>query len=324
MRDLVECVPNVSAARDAAVVDALAASVTSVAGAVLLDRTSDADHNRTVLTVAGPAASVEAAMLALTAEALARIDMRAHTGQHPRLGAVDVVPFVPLGDTTMDDAVALARRFGERIAASHGLPVFLYAEAASRPGRRVLADVRRPQFEGLAEALLAPDGEPDFGPARPHPTAGATVVGARPFLIAWNIDLRTPDRDLARRIAKAVRERDGGLPRVQALGLFLEETGRAQVSMNLLDHRVTPFWRVWERVSELAASEGTEVHDSELIGLAPEAAFLDVAEHIGVEPGVERHARLAEAAGWLRMRGFRPDMALELRLAQALGEEDPA
>jgi glutamate formiminotransferase len=150
------------------------------------------------------------------------------------------------------------------------------------------------------------------------------VVGARPFLIAWNIDLETPDREVARRIAKGVRERDGGLPRVQALGLFLAETGRAQVSMNLLDHRVTPLWRVWERVSELAAAEGVAIHDSELIGLAPSAAFEDVADHIGADERSHTAARVAEAAGWLRIRGFRPEMALEHRLAQVLGRDGQA
>ena len=300
-----------------AVVDALAGVVTATSGVALLDRTSDADHNRSVLTFAGQADAVETAMEAVVAGAIERIDMRTHRGQHPRLGAVDVVPFVPLGDTTMAECVSLARAFGARIAERFDLPVYLYAEAATRPERRLLSDIRRPQFEGLAEAMAAPGGEPDFGPRRPHPSAGATVVGARPFLIAWNIELASPDVALAKRIAKAIRERDGGLPRVQALGLFLEESGRAQVSMNLLDFRVTPLWRVWEAVAALAAEAGVELLDSELIGLAPLAAFTGTADHLDVATDLPVQARMARAADYLRVRGFDPSMALELRLAAA-------
>ena len=317
MSRLVECVPNVSEGRRRDVIDTLAAAVTASPGVALLDRTSDPDHNRSVLTFAGEPEAVTTAIEAVVAAAIEHIDLRSHTGQHPRMGAVDVVPFVPLGDTTMAECVALACAFGARIAERFELPVYLYAEAATRPERRLLSDIRRPQFEGLAEAMAAPGGEPDFGPRRPHPSAGATVVGARPFLIAWNIELASADVALAKRIAKAIRERDGGLPRVQALGLFLEESGHAQVSMNLLDFRITPLWRVWDAVAELAAGAGVELLDSELIGLAPLAAFTQTADHIAIEDDLPLEARMARAAGYLRLRDFVPTMALELRLAAA-------
>jgi glutamate formiminotransferase len=318
---LVECVPNFSEGRRTDVVDALTGVIEGTAGVHLLDRTSDRDHNRSVLTFAGPREPVADAMGSAVALALERIDMECHEGQHPRMGAVDVIPFVPLGETTMEETVSLAREFGGRIAERFALPVYLYAAAATRPDRTVLADVRRPQYEGL-KSLIAedPDRVPDFGPRRLHPTGGAVAVGARPFLIAYNINLDSDDLALAKRIASAIRERGGGLPRVQALGLFLDDLRCAQVSMNLLDHCVTPIWRVWEAVRDLAAAEGVGLRESELIGLAPLAALTDVADHIGVpgEGGVE--ARITEAARWLRVRDFQPAMALELRLARAPGE----
>jgi glutamate formiminotransferase len=316
---LVECVPNFSEGRRAAVVDALAAAVEEVPGAHLLDRTSDADHNRSVLTFAGEVEPVVTAMEAAVAVALERIDMNRHEGQHPRIGAVDVVPFVPLGETTMEEAVAIARRFGRRIAVRFELPVYLYARAATRGDREVLADIRRPQFEGLREQIDQRGQEPDYGPARVHPTAGAVAIGARPFLIAYNINLESSDVELAKRIARRIRERSGGLPRVQALGLWLEELGCAQVSMNLLDFAVTPMWRVWEEVDRLARAEGVGLRESELIGLAPQAALLDVADHAGVDSALGTEDRILAAAEALRIRNFRLDMALELRLATATG-----
>jgi glutamate formiminotransferase / 5-formyltetrahydrofolate cyclo-ligase len=319
MTRLVECVPNVSEGRRPQVVDAIAEAITRAPGAHLLDRTSDVDHNRSVLTFAGEEAAVAEAMENALGAAIARIDMTAHEGRHPRLGAVDVIPFVPLGDTTMDDCVALARRFGAHVADHFDLPVYLYAAAASRPERRVLADIRRPQFEGLAAMMAAPGGEPDFGPPTPHPTAGAVVIGARPFLIAWNINLESADVALAKRIAGAIRERDGGLPRVQALGLLLDDLGVAQVSMNLLDTSITPIWRVWETVESLAREAGVALRESELIGLAPQSAILSAADRAGVPADAPLEARLAEGAAAVRIRAFTPDMALELRLAAAAG-----
>src|SRR5688500_14564858 len=280
MAHLVECVPNFSEGRRPEVVDDLARAVAASSGVFLLDKTMDRDHNRSVLTFAGPATHVTDAMEAAVAVAIERIDLNTHQGQHPRIGAVDVIPFVPLGETTMEDCIELARAFGQRIADRFDLPVFLYAKAAQRPDREVLADIRRPQFEGLRDQITLPDHGPDFGPARLHPTAGAVAVGARPFLIAYNINLESADVDVAKRIAKLVRESSGGLPRVQALGLYLDDLGIAQVSMNLLDHTVTPIWRVWEAVAEAARAEGVELRESELIGLCPLAALVDVADHV--------------------------------------------
>jgi glutamate formiminotransferase len=314
---LVECVPNFSEGRRPEVVDALAGAVAGTPGVHLLDRTSDVDHNRSVLTFAGPPGAVAAAMEAAVAVALERIDMEHHEGQHPRIGAVDVVPFVPLGDSTMDECVELARSFGARLAERFGLPVYLYAQAATRPDRVVLADLRRPQYEGLKEQIAQHGREPDFGPARMHPTGGAVAVGARPFLIAYNINLESTDLDLAKRIARRVRERSGGLPRVQALGLALEELGCVQVSMNLLDHSISPMWLVWEVVRDLAAEEGVELRESELIGLAPLRALEAVADHLEVPREQPVEERLGAAAAWLRIRDFEPTMALELRLARA-------
>jgi glutamate formiminotransferase len=323
MNGLIECVPNFSEGRDASVIDAIAEAIGAVPGIALLDRTSDVDHNRSVLTFAGAADDVGAAVEAATAIEVNRIDLRLHRGQHPRIGALDVVPFVPVGDTTMAACVALARSVGARLADRFQLPVYLYANAATRPDRRVLADIRRPQFEGLARAMAAPRGEPDFGPRSPHPSAGATVVGARPFLIAWNINLETDDVTVAKRIASSIRERNGGLPRVQALGLMLEDLGCAQVSMNLLDFRVTPMWRVWELVRTLANDSGIELRDSELIGLAPVAALTDTAHHAGADPSVSVEERVTAAARLLRIRDFQPEMALELRLQHVLGGQLP-
>jgi glutamate formiminotransferase len=319
MAGLVECVPNFSEGRRMDVVDALAGAVSGTPGVHLLDRTSDRDHNRSVLTFAGSAGQVAVAMEAAAAVALEGIDLRTHEGQHPRLGAVDVVPFVPLQGSTTADCVALARTFGQRAAQRFDIPVYLYAEAATRPERRVLSDIRRPQFEGLATLIGGAEYAPDFGPSRVHPTGGAMVVGARPFLIAWNINLESRDLALAKRIASTIRERNGGLSRVQALGLFLEDLDCAQVSMNLLDHTVTPLWRAWEAVERLAADAGVGLRESELIGLAPLSAFTEVADHVGVPPDADVQERIRLAAAWLRVRNFTEAMVLERRLASVAG-----
>jgi len=243
--------------------------------------------------------------------------MDAHWGEHPRIGAVDVIPLVPLGDTTMDEAIELARAFAARISTRFDLPVYLYAEAARRSDRVKLADVRRGQYEGLKVEIAQHGREPDHGPSRMHPSAGAVAVGARPFLIAYNINLDSPDVDLAKRIARRVRESGGGLPRLQANGFFIDELQRAQVSMNVLDFRVTPLWRVWETVRAEAAEDGVELYESELIGLAPLAAFLHVADHVGTPADAPMDERLESAARFLRLRDFSPLQALELRLEAA-------
>ncbi len=321
---LVESVPNVSEGRRLDVVERLVGALTSVPGVFLLDRTSDASHNRSVLTVAGEHDVVSAGLEAMVGQAIDDIDMGTQTGEHPRIGAVDVVPFVPLGDTPMEACVEMARDFGRRIAARWDLPVYLYAQAATRSDRVRLADVRRGQYEGLKTEITQNGRHPDFGPDRLHPLAGAVAVGARPFLIAWNINLESDDVELAKRIARRVRESGGGLPRIQANGFRVEEPERghpvrAQVSMNLLDFRTTPIWQAWEAVGELAAEDGIRLAESELIGLAPLAALLDVADHAGAAPEASVEGRLAAAAQAVRLRDFTPLMALELRLAAARG-----
>ncbi len=323
MSGLVESVPNFSEGQRLDVVDRLAAAVEAVPGAFLLDRTSDASHNRSVLTLAGEAGPVTAALEAGFGVAVAEIDMERHIGEHPRIGAVDVVPFVPLGETTMAECVELARAFGGHVAERFDIPVYLYAEAASTPARRKLADVRHGQYEGLKAAIGEPEKRPDFGPARMHPTAGAVAVGARPFLIAYNINLDSTDLELAKRISRRIRESSGGLPKVQASGFWIEELCRAQVSMNLLDFAVSPMWRVWEEVRDAAAEEGVEIAESELIGLAPLAALVDVADHAGVAGGPATE-RLVGAAQYLKLRDFSPLQALELRIEDALEEAGAA
>jgi glutamate formiminotransferase len=319
---LIESVPNISEGRRPEVVDRLAGAVAAVPGVHLLDRTSDASHNRSVFTIAGAAGPVSDALELLVAGAVREIDMDEHWGEHPRIGAVDVIPFIPLGSTTIEACVDLARRFGEDIATRHDLPVYLYARAALRPDREKLADVRRGQYEGLKEEIGQRGREPDFGPSRLHPSAGAVAVGARPFLIAYNINLDSDDVDLAKRIARRVRESGGGLPKLQANGFEVREPERghplrAQVSMNVLDFEVTPLWRVWDAVRELAAEDGVRPAESELIGLAPLASFLDVADHADAPTDDPIETRLAAAAAYLQLRDYSPMQILELRLEAA-------
>jgi glutamate formiminotransferase len=270
-----ECVPNVSEGRRLEVVARLAAAA-SAPGVRLLDVSSDPDHNRSVLTLAGNADGLRAALLSLYEAALAEIDLTRHQGVHPRVGAVDVVPFVPLGDTPMAAAVEAAERLAAEVARRFDLPVYLYERAARRPERKALADIRRGGFEGFAGKIADPAWAPDFGPPRIHPTAGVTVIGARFFLIAFNAVLETPDVAVARAIARKVRESAGGLPAVRAMGVFLASRGLAQVSMNLVDYRRTSVLRVLEQVRREADSLGTRVLESEVIGLVPAEAAQQV------------------------------------------------
>jgi glutamate formiminotransferase len=309
MAGLVESVPNFSEGRRLDVVERLAQAVATTPGVHLLDRTSDVSHNRSVLTLAGEGTAVSEALERAVAVAIHEIDMDEQSGEHPRIGAVDVVPFVPLGDTRMDACIELARAFGRRIADRFDLPVYLYANAATRLDRVKLADVRRGQYEGLKEEISQPGRDPDFGPARMHPSAGAVAVGARPFLIAYNINLDSEDVELARRVARRVRESGGGLMRVQANGFRVEEPERghpvrAQVSMNLLDFTVTPVWEVWEAVRDLAAEDGIEPAESELIGLAPLRAARGRRPRGGARQragrGAPGHSRRLSAAPGLR------------------------
>jgi len=269
---LVECVPNFSEGRDQATIDALQAAISGVAGVQLLDVQNDASHNRSVFTfVAPPDAAVEAALAAMRV-ATQRIDLTKHSGEHPRMGATDVVPFVPVSGVTMEDCVALARRLGEAAAKDLDIPVFLYARAAARPDRVLLPDVRKGEFEGMRGREL----DPDFGPKRVHPTAGATAIGARPFLVAFNVYLDTQDVTIAKDIAKQIRTSSGGLPGVQASGFIVD--GLAQVSMNLLDIDITSPAVVLNAIKVRAEKLGVAVQKSEIVGLIPERAIVGAAE----------------------------------------------
>ncbi|TMI79388.1 MAG: glutamate formimidoyltransferase [Bacillati bacterium ANGP1] len=289
-RSIVECVPNFSEGRRPDVLDALAAGVRGP-GIRLLDVSADPDHNRAVFTFVGEGEAVLEAAFRSAAVAVERIDLRAHQGVHPRIGAVDVIPFVPLAGGSMPACVKLARRLGALLADRLGLPVYLYGEAEGR--RRTLAEIRRGEFEGLRTAIAKPERHPDFGPARIHPSAGAVAVGARGVLIAFNVNLNSADAAPAREIARAVRASSGGLPAVQAMGVPLRSRGLAQVSMNLLDYRLTPPLAALRRVEEEAAHRGIGVVDSELVGCAP------------------REALPSDPAAALRLRGLRPEQILD-------------
>jgi glutamate formiminotransferase len=274
---LLECVPNFSEGRRPEVMDQIEAAAAGVRGARVLDRHADAVHNRMVLTIAGPPGPLAESAFRATAAAATLINLEEHQGVHPRMGATDVVPFVPLGATSMQLCVELAVRVGRRIAAELDLPVYLYGEAARRPDRRRLPDLRRGEYERLrAELSSSPALAPDFGPARIGP-AGATAVGARDPLIAYNVTLASPDLELAKTIARAIRESSGGLPAVQARGFRTANPNVVQVSMNLLDTRRTPMTLVFQRIQQEAARRGVAVLESELVGLAPAEALVDVA-----------------------------------------------
>ena len=279
---LVECVPNFSEGRRTEVVDRIVAAAAGTPGVHVLDRTSDASHNRSVITLVGAGADLVEAAVRMGRTAQQLIDLREHTGEHPRMGATDVVPFVPVSGVTMAQCVELARECGRRFGDELGIPVFLYESAATRPERRNLADVREGQFEGLRERIgTDPTRAPDFGPPHIHPTAGATAVGARKFLIAYNVNLASPDVKLAKRIAKSIREKDGGFKCVKAMGFHLADRDLAQVSMNMTDYETTSLLTVYERIEALAAEAGVKPLESELVGLAPAAALPgDVARRI--------------------------------------------
>jgi glutamate formiminotransferase len=299
MRTIIECVPNVSEGRDRNSIDAMAAAVREAPGVRLLDVSSDAAHNRSVLTFVGDAPAIRSGVLALFRAALPRIDLRTHKGEHPRMGAVDVVPFIPVRGSTVEDCVALSKDVGAAIAAEFGVPVFLYEDSASAENRRNLADVRKGQFEGFAEKMKDARWAPDFGPAQPHPSAGAVAVGARPFLIAYNINLGTRDLAIADRIAKAIRHISGGFRYVKAMGVELADRGLVQVSINMTNFRKTPLHRVFDCVRAEAERHGVPVVGSEIVGLSPADALYAAAEH------------------YLRLEGFSAEQVLETKL---LGE----
>jgi glutamate formiminotransferase len=276
---IIESIPNVSEGRRPEVVDRLAAAIRSTAGVRLLDYSSDASHNRSVFTMVGDAPALEAAILALFDTAIPAIDLRTHEGEHPRVGAVDVVPFVPIADVTMADCAALAREVGRAVAERFGVPVFLYEDASNDPARKNLEDIRRGEFEGLAAKMASPGWAPDFGPPAPHASAGASVIGARMPLIAYNINLNTDRLDVAKKIAAAIRHSSGGLRYVKAMGVKLEDRRLAQVSINLTNYEKTPMHRVFDLVAREAARYGVSVLESEVIGLVPGAALIDAAAH---------------------------------------------
>ena len=295
MKRIVECVPNFSEGRRREIIDEIVGALASVDGVRVLDVQSDADHNRSVVTMVGEPEAVEEAAFRGIQRAARLIDMDQHQGEHPRMGATDVVPFVPIAGVTMADCVEMARCLGERVGRELFIPVYLYEEAASRPERRNLADVRRGEYEGLkVEIETDPHRAPDFGPARMG-KAGATAIGARPPLVAFNVYLNTDDVAIAQAIARAVRYSSGGLRYVKALGLLVE--GRAQVSMNLTDYRQTPIYRVVEMIRREAARYGLTVASSEVVGLIPNEALVDAARF------------------YLQLDGFSPDQILENRLA---------
>jgi glutamate formiminotransferase / 5-formyltetrahydrofolate cyclo-ligase len=296
---VIECIPNVSEGRRSDVVADMANAIRAVPGVRLLDFSSDPSHHRSVFTLAGDTAGVEQAVMALFERAVAAIDLRTHRGEHPRLGAVDVVPFVPIEGVTMAECVALAKRVGAAVADRFKIPVYLYEDASNNPARKNLEDIRRGEFEGLAAKMATGEWTPDFGPRAPHVSAGAAVIGARMALIAYNINLATDRLDVAKKIAAAIRHSSGGYRYVKAAGFKLEDRGIVQVSMNLTNYEKTPMFRVFETVKREAARYGVAILESEIVGLVPSAALNAAAEF------------------YLQIEGFKPDQVLENKLRSA-------
>lgn len=305
MRRLVECVPNFSEGRDPEVIEKIVNEIRSVSGVALLDQEMDADHHRAVVSFVGePEAVLEAAFKAVK-KAAELIDLTKHKGEHPRIGATDVVPFVPISGVTEAECIELARRLGKKIADELGIPVYLYEQAATRPDRVDIANIRKGEFEGLREAIRTdPDRAPDFGRPEVHPTAGATVVGVRAPLIAYNIYLGTKDVKVAERIARAIRFRSGGYRYVKALGFEIKERGCVQVSINMTDYTQTPLYRVFETVKSEASRYGVNVLESEIVGLVPQAALN------------------ACARFYLQLNNFSREQILENKLVPAKGLPD--
>ena len=296
MAKLVECVPNFSEGRRPEVIEAIVGEARAVAGVRVLDVKPDASHNRVVVTLVGEPQAVKTAAFRACAKATELIDMEQHQGEHPRIGATDVIPFIPVSDISMEECVALAEQLGAEIAERLNIPVYLYEAAARTSARKNLPDVRKGQYEGLKQEITNPERCPDFGPARMHPTAGATVVGARQFLIAYNINLGTSDVKIAKKIANCIREAKGGYKYVRAMGVMIEDRNVAQVTINMVDYTGTPLFRVFETVKSEAARYGVNVIGSEIVGLTPLQALLDVAEW------------------YLRLEGFDRKQVLETHL----------
>ncbi len=299
MKKIVECVPNFSEGRRKEIIEEIIDQVRKRKDVKLLDYSSDPDHNRTDVTFIGEPQSVKEAALDLAIKCVELIDMNKHKGEHPRMGAIDVVPFIPVYNVTMEECVKLAHEFAKEFSEKTGVPCFMYEEAATRPDRKNLADVRRGEFEGLKEAIgKDPDKVPDYGPNKIHPTAGATAVGARFFLVAFNVNLGTSDIEIAKKIARAVRHSSGGYRYVKAMGFEIKERGIVQVSMNLTNYQKTPIFRVFETIKNEAERYGVPVIGSEIVGLVPLEALVMVADH------------------YLRLENFSIDQVLEKRLLE--------
>jgi glutamate formiminotransferase len=298
MRTIIECVPNISEGRDSGRVGEIADAVRAVPGVRLLDVSSDTSHNRSVLTLVGDAAALRSGVVALFEAAVPRIDLRTHRGEHPRMGAVDVVPFIPIRGASVEECVALSREVGAEVAGRFGIPVYLYEDSATAENRRNLADIRKGQFEGFAAKMQDAAWKPDFGPAQPHPSAGAVAVGARAFLIAYNINLGTSDLAIADRIARAIRHLSGGFRYCKAMGVSLADRGIVQVSINMTNFRKTPLHRVFECVKSEAERHGVPIVGSEIVGMTPADALYAAAEH------------------YLRLERFTPEMVIETRLLE--------
>ena len=299
---VIECVPNVSEGRRLDVISRLTETLKAVPGLRVLDVQSDPAHNRSVFTLAGDAAAMTAGIPQLFEGAIAAVDLTRHKGEHPRLGAVDVTPFIPIDGITMADCVALAKSIAEDVASRFSLPIYLYEEASTNPLRKNLEDIRRGEFEGLAAKMATPGWAPDYGPAVPHPTAGAAVIGARMPLIAYNINLNTNRLDVAKKIASAIRMSSGGLRYVKAMGIPLEDRGIVQVSINLTNYEKTPIFRVFDLVKREAQRYGVSVLESEIVGLVPGAALMQSIEY------------------YLQLEGFSADQVLENKLRPHPGE----
>ena len=296
MDPIMECIPNFSEGRDLDKIEKIVSSFRGKENVKLLDYSSDRDHNRSVVTVVGEPDALRDAVIEAIGRAVELIDMTKHEGQHPRMGCVDVVPFVPIRNCTMDDADRIAKEVAQQASERFGQPFFLYEYSASAPHRENLANIRKGQFEGMAEKMKDPMWKPDFGPDTIHPTGGVTAIGARPALVAYNINLDTSDLEIANKIARNVRHINGGFRFVKAMGVMLEDRNIAQVSMNLTDFTRTSIYRVFETVKMEARRWGVNVVGSEVIGLVPMAALIDCAEY------------------YLQIEDFKPEQVLESRL----------
>lgn len=298
MAKLIECVPNFSEGRNKEIIEAIVDEVRRIDGVKLLDYSPDADHNRTVVTMIGSPEGVEKAAFNLASKASELIDMSIHTGGHPRMGATDVVPFIPVSDVTMDECIEIAKRVGKKIGEELNIPVYLYEDAASKPERKNLADIRKGQYEGFFEKINKPEWKPDYGPDKMNVKSGCTAVGARVPLVAFNVNLGTENLEVADSIAKKVRFIGGGLRFVKAMGVRLEDRGIVQVSMNLVNYEKTAVYRAYEMVKMEAQRYGVPVVGSEVIGLVPMKALIDAAEY------------------YLQIENFSMDQILEKRVAE--------